>query len=92
MNGVVSLRCTEIPPPGRDQNRQDVPQTLEAFRSVSAYVLLGDLGSGKTTAFKAECAALGEEPCLVTARNFLALDLEASSGSATASVAPAWCR
>ena len=76
MNGVVSLRCTEIPPSGRDQNRQDVPQTLEAFRSVSAYVLLGDPGSGKTTAFKAECAALGEEACFVTARNFLALGLE----------------
>ena len=76
MNGVVSLRCTEIPPSGRDQNSQDVPRTLEAFRSVSAYVLLGDPGSGKTTAFKAECAALGEEACFVTARNFLALDLE----------------
>ena len=76
MNGVVSLRCSEIPPSGRDQNRQDIPHTLEAFRSVSAYLLLGDPGSGKTTAFKAECAVLGEEPCLVTARNFLALDLD----------------
>ncbi|MCY4594624.1 MAG: hypothetical protein OXC19_07460 [Bryobacterales bacterium] len=46
------------------------------MRSVSAYVLLGDPGSGKTTAFKAESAALGEEACFVTARNLLALDLE----------------
>ena len=76
MDGVVSLRCIEVPPSGGGPNRQDVPQTLEAFRSVSAYVLLGDPGSGKTTAFKAECAALGEEACLVTARNFIALDLE----------------
>lgn len=76
MDGVVSLSCTEIPPSGRGPNCDDVPQTLEVFRSLSAYVLLGDPGSGKTTAFKAECAALGEEACLVTARNFLALDLK----------------
>lgn len=76
MNGVVSLRCTEIPPSGGGPNRDNIPQTLEVFRSVSAYVLLGDPGSGKTTAFKAECAALGEEACLVTARNFIALDLK----------------
>ena len=34
-------------------------------------MLLGDPGAGKTTAFEEEKRALGEEACVVTARNFL---------------------
>ena len=44
---------------------------LEEYREAPAYVLVGDPGAGKTTAFEAECAALGDQACLVTARDFL---------------------
>ena len=37
-------------------------------------MLLGDPGAGKTTAFEAECKALGEKACLITARNFLTFE------------------
>ena len=74
MNGMVPRTCTEISSSGVNQNRRNDPRPLEAFRSVSAYVLLGDPGSGKTTAFEAESAELGENACLITARNFLTLD------------------
>ena len=57
----VSRTCTEIRE-GNDERRQEVdPQPLEAFRSVPAYVLLGDPGAGKSTAFEMECETLGEE-------------------------------
>ena len=36
--------------------------------------MLGDPGSGKTTAFQDECEALGEQACLVSARDFLTFD------------------
>ena len=48
---------------------------LADCRDVSAYVLLGDPGAGKTTAFRSECAALGGEHALVVAaRDFLTFD------------------
>ena len=49
---------------------------LEAFRDVPAYVLLGDPGAGKTTAFEAECEALGENAYFraITADEFLTYD------------------
>ena len=74
MNIIVPRMCTEIPSRDADQNREQEPRPLEAFRSVPAYVLLGDPGSGKTTAFEAECKAL-EENAYITARDFLALDV-----------------
>ena len=74
MNVVVQRTCTEIPSRDADQKREQEPRPLEAFRSVPAYVLLGDPGSGKTTAFEAECKALGEN-AYITARDFLALDV-----------------
>ena len=46
------------------------------FRDTPAYVLVGDPGAGKTTAFEMEFAALGEQAFLVTARDFLTFDLE----------------
>ena len=71
---IVPRTCTEISAKNEDQHREKEPQSLKAFRDVSAYVLLGDPGAGKTTAFEAECKALGENACLVTARDFLTFD------------------
>ncbi|MCY3624922.1 MAG: hypothetical protein OXH71_05630 [Candidatus Dadabacteria bacterium] len=72
MNKIVPRTCKEILPPDSDRNNGSLP--LEEFRSVAAYVLLGNPGSGKTTAFKTECGALGDDACFITARDFLALD------------------
>lgn len=74
MTGIVSRTCTEIPP-GENQNRERNPRPLKDFRSKSAYVLLGDPGAGKTTAFESECRALGNNAYLVDAREFVSLDL-----------------
>ena len=75
MNGIVSRTCTEIPLGEENRNREKNTRPLKDFRSESAYVLLGDPGAGKTTAFVSECRALGNSACLVDARDFIALDL-----------------
>ena len=75
MKRIVTRTCTEISTKDVDKNREKTPRSLEEFRSTSAYVLLGDPGSGKTTAFEAEYEALGENACLITARDFLTLDV-----------------
>ena len=74
MNVIVQRTCTVIPlgDEKRDPSRDSRP--LSEFRDAPAYVLLGDPGSGKTTAFETECQALGEEACKVDARDFIALD------------------
>ena len=72
MTVIVPRTCTEISTRDVDRNGEKPPRSLEAFRSTSAYVLLGDPGSGKTTAFDTECKALGENACLINARDFLA--------------------
>ncbi len=48
---------------------------LSNFRSVSAYVLLGDPGLGKSTAFMSEWQAQKETSVLIDARDFMTLDL-----------------
>ena len=73
MNDTVPRTCTEILPQ-KQGNRKSRP--LEEFRSAAAYVLLGDPGSGKTTAFEAERNALAESAHLISARDFLALDMD----------------
>ena len=76
MNYLVSRTCTEIPPPDAAQSRQPEPQPLAAFRSAPAYVLLGDPGAGKTTAFEVESEAVGDG-LYVSARDFLTLNVDA---------------
>ena len=75
MSRIVPRTCTELSTvnASADASRgpADAGQSLERFRSIHAYVLLGDPGAGKTTAFKRECAALGDEAMYVTARDFL---------------------
>ena len=74
MSVIVPRTCTEISTSNVDQNREKNSRLLKEFRSASAYVLLGDPGSGKTTAFENE--SVGEvNTCLITARNFLSLDV-----------------
>ena len=73
---IVPRTCTEILAEDEDQNREKESRPLEAFRDVPAYVLLGDPGAGKTTAFEAECEALGENAYFraITADEFLTYD------------------
>ena len=77
MTVQVARTCTEIPEDERQHRRIKDSRALASFRSVLAYVLLGDPGSGKTTSFETERDALGAEACLVTARDFLALETDA---------------
>ena len=52
------------------------PVPLAEWRTASAYVLLGEPGAGKTTAFEMECEDDPERIELVSARDFTALDPE----------------
>ena len=58
---IVPRTCTEISAGNENQHRKKEPRPLEEFQDVSAYVLLGDPGAGKTTAFKTERKKLREE-------------------------------
>ena len=60
MNRIVPRTCTEMPPPGSDSGSGRSARTLEQFRPAAAYVLLGGPCSGKTTAFRTEGEALGD--------------------------------
>ena len=71
---IVSRTCSEISAGDADRRQDEEPRPVEAFRDAPAYVLLGDPGAGKTTAFAAECKALGEQACLISARDFLTFD------------------
>ena len=70
MKKLVERTCTEL---GRDgaESPETEPRSLSAYRSVQAYVLLGDPGSGKTTSFQAECEELGDQAKFIPARDFL---------------------
>lgn len=74
MNRIVPRTCTEILlwDSGPVKGRSSSP--LEQFRPVAAYMLLGGPGSGKTTAFRTESEALGDNAFYVSARDFLCLD------------------
>ena len=77
----VTVPRTVVPASGPNGNRTDIEpprrdfQPLADFRSHDAYVLLGDPGAGKTTAFMDEVKVLGVEAChLVSARDFLEIE------------------
>ena len=74
MSIIVSRTCTEISAGDADQHQEKRSRPLEAFRDAPAYVLLGDPGAGKTTAFKTEYKELREKACLITARDFLTFE------------------
>lgn len=70
----ISRTCTEISSGNADQYPPKASRPLEDFRDTPAYVLLGDPGVGKTTAFEAECEAIGERLKPIPARDFLTFD------------------
>ena len=70
MTAIVPRTCTVITKNEKSQNSEAISQPLEAFRFVPAYVLLGDPGAGKTTAFDTECRD-NEDGHYITARDFL---------------------
>ena len=73
MNHLIPRTCTELSTRASDG---DESKPLASFRDASAYVLLGDPGSGKTTAFTVECEELGDEAYPVSAREFLTFSPE----------------
>lgn len=79
MKTSVPRTCTVVPPGTEKRIQVSVSRPLAEFRDTPAYVLLGDPGSGKTTAFETECEALGEEACMVDARDFLELSMKKHS-------------
>ena len=74
MRVPVGWTCTDVSRDGADEERAAKTRPLTAFRDVSAYVLLGDPGAGKTSAFKTEHEALRSKGHYVSARDFLALE------------------
>ena len=66
---LASSRLSDLP-----HRQSSSHQRLQSYRDLPAYVLLGDPGAGKTTAFREECQALGDRACFVTARDFLTLN------------------
>ena len=70
----IDRTCTDITERDNRRNEEFAPQPLDAFRSVHAYVLLGDPGAGKTTAFENESERV-EDGFFITARDFLAFNV-----------------
>ena len=75
MSKPVPRTCTEVPQGDAGKGRDAESRPLQEFRDASAYVLLGDPGAGKTTAFKVECDALGDDARRLSARDFLTFEL-----------------
>ena len=83
MNVVVPRTVTVVerdpgraPAMGRRPQPRQHSAPLEDFRSARAYVLLGDPGAGKTTAFETEAEADPDGSEFVTARRFIGRSLE----------------
>ena len=73
MSELIQRKCSRLLPD--DNGTWEESRLLADFRDEPAYVLLGDPGMGKTTAFEIEREALGESAHFVSARNFLSFDL-----------------
>lgn len=77
MSRIIPRTCTVIRAANAPADSgASQPTPLERFRDTPVYVLLGDPGAGKTTAFKREYAALGDSAAYVTARDFLTFEPE----------------
>ena len=71
---LIDRTCTEVRSAAKDQRRPREARPLKEYRDLPAYVLLGDPGAGKTTAFKTECETLGDRALRITARDFTTFD------------------
>ena len=70
----VDRTVTEVRAAPDDKQVQPASAPLKEYREVPAYVLLGDPGAGKTTAFEMECEALADGACPIDARDFVMFD------------------
>lgn len=76
MTSIIDRTCIEVRPANEARLDAPTPAPLSNFRSEAAYVLLGDPGLGKSTAFLREHEAHGDEAVLLDAREFLVEHLE----------------
>ncbi len=72
MSVYIARTCSEVGP----SVAAEISEPLGHFRNRSAYVLLGDPGSGKTTEFNREQAALGDAAVYVSARDFITFSVD----------------
>ena len=71
---LVDRSCREVLSDGTDHSPAGEPRPLSEYRDLPAYVLIGDPGAGKTTAFEQEYAHLAGGAALVSARDFLTFE------------------
>ena len=76
MSVIVPRTCTVIRDHDSKRNWDGNSRPLKEFRCTPAYVLLGDPGFGKSTAFTMESEARQGDALCVTARNFTTFRLE----------------
>ena len=57
---IVACNCIELSQENQDRRPEQTCAPLALFRSVPAYLPLGDPGSGKRTAFEVEAEAAGD--------------------------------
>ena len=70
VSSLIPRTCTEVAADDSAGVSIGASQPLSVFRHVPAYVLLGEPGSGKTTEFEQDCAALGDAAAYIKAREF----------------------